>query len=138
MREQMSAIQAACRRLSTEHRIALPSELVQERLSGLAERAGALFSDRVVEITFLLDQCGSLGFNALRRALGPISTRTLSQKLAYLRDEGLVERRLQDGNPPRVAYRLTMRGRTFTELLYPALIHAGASAPSPDGGQGAR
>jgi DNA-binding HxlR family transcriptional regulator len=123
MDDQLSTIQSWCRQFSARHRLAFPPELVRERIHGLARAAGPLFQDRAVEICFLLDQCGTLRFNEMRRALGAISTRTLADKLAFLQREGIVLRTLYDETPPRVEYRLTARGRTLADLLVPALVH---------------
>lgn len=126
--EQLSSIRARCLELSLQHRLAIPADLVRERIGGLAREAGDLFQDRVIEICYLLDQYGSLRYNELRRMLGVISTRTLADKLAFLHGKGLVGRQLYDESPPRVEYTLTDRGKTFTDLLFPAILHA-AEAP---------
>lgn len=121
--DQLAAIRARCQDLSLQHRLTLPPELVRDRIGGLAREAGELFTDRVIEICFLLDQYGSLRYNELRRMLGVISTRTLADKLVFLHARGLVRRQLYDESPPRVEYALTDRGKAFTDLIFPAILH---------------
>ncbi len=113
------------------HRLALPPDLVRERIGDLARQASTLFQDRVIEICFLLDQYGSLRYNELRRMIGVISTRTLADKLAFLHSQGLVRRKLYDESPPRVEYALTERGKAFTDLLFPAILHATGAEGAP-------
>lgn len=121
--DQLAAIRARCQDLSLQHRLTLPPDLVRDRIGSLAHDAGEMFQDRVIEICYLLDQYGSLRYNELRRMLGVISTRTLADKLAFLHERGLVRRQLYDESPPRVEYALTDRGKAFTDLLFPAILH---------------
>ena len=129
MADQLAYIRARCQDLSLQHRLSLPPDLVRERVGALARDASALFSDRVLEICFLLDQYGSLRYNELRRMIGVISTRTLADKLAFLHEQGLVGRKLYDESPPRVEYALTDRGKALTDLLFPAILHATQVVP---------
>lgn len=127
--EQLAAIRAKCQDLSVQHRLALPPDLVRDRMATLARDTGQVMHDRALEICFLLDQYGSLRYNELRRMLGPISTRTLADKLAFLHARGLVGRRLYDESPPRVEYRLTDHGKAFTDLVFPVMLHTQAGPP---------
>jgi DNA-binding HxlR family transcriptional regulator len=131
MDDQLAAIRTGCRQFSARHRLAFPHGLVRERIHGLARAASPLFQDRSIEICFLLDQGGAVRFNEMRRLLGAISTRTLADKLAFLQREGVVQRTLYDETPPRVEYRLTERGRAFTDLLFPALVHLARPGATP-------
>ena len=56
---------------------------------------------------------GTHTFNALKRQLGSISSRTLSARLKDLEEEGFVVREVTGDRPLRVEYRPTPRG---TEL----------------------
>ena len=124
MADQLAYIRARCQELSLQHRLALPPDVVRDRIGDLARQASSLFQDRVIEICYLLDQYGSLRYNELRRMIGVISTRTLADKLAFLHAQGLVGRKLYDESPPRVEYALTDRGKALTDLLFPAILHA--------------
>ena len=67
------------------------------------------------ELVFLLSMEGPRRFNALKRALGGVSSRVLTDKLRGLEADGLVERR--DG-----AYALTARGEAVARLLHPLVF----------------
>ncbi len=51
------------------------------------------------------------GFGDLRRSLGGVSAKVLSQRLKALETAGVVNRSEQPTNPPRVNYSLTDEGR---------------------------
>lgn len=123
MEKQLEGIHKWCAQLSQSHRLSFPADLVRDRIHQLSSKAGSLFQDRVVEICFLLDQHGTLRFNELLRSLGTISTRTLADKLALMQQEAIVMRTVFSEMPVRVEYSLTARGKTLTDLLFPALIH---------------
>lgn len=63
-------------------------------------------------------------FSDITRAVPGISDRLLSQRLQELEAEGLVERTVHPGNPPRVSYALTEKGAE----LGPAIREIGAWA----------
>ncbi|MBH5335993.1 helix-turn-helix transcriptional regulator [Streptomyces pactum] len=71
-------------------------------------------------------------FADLRRAIPGISERMLSDRLAELAATGLVVRKVDEGPPLRVSYRLTEAGRA----LEPALkeLTRWAETYLPDGG----
>ena len=56
-------------------------------------------------------------FGVLRRAVGGISEKMLSQTLRVLEEEGLVAREKWDEKPPRVEYRLTDAGLRISQSL---------------------
>ena len=60
---------------------------------------------------------GEMRFNALQRALGPITHRTLARTLREMEDDGLVLRRDHGTIPPRVDYRLTPKGLSLAPVL---------------------
>lgn len=53
---------------------------------------------------------GPLRFGELVKAVPGLSDRLLSERLRELEDEGLVERTVEGGAPPRVSYALTEKG----------------------------
>jgi DNA-binding HxlR family transcriptional regulator len=63
----------------------------------------------------LADGCSR--FCELERSLGGISPRTLSLRLRALEAEGIVQRRTYPEVPPRVEYRLTVKGRALVPLI---------------------
>jgi DNA-binding HxlR family transcriptional regulator len=60
---------------------------------------------------------GAVRFNEFKQALEGIPPRTLAQRLVELEDAGVLERRVLDGRPPRVEYRLTATGRRLGALV---------------------
>ncbi|MFQ5815071.1 MAG: winged helix-turn-helix transcriptional regulator [Candidatus Hydrothermarchaeaceae archaeon] len=60
---------------------------------------------------------GSKGFNELLRSANGISSKTLSTTLSKLREEGIVDRRVQSDSPIRVEYSLTEKGKDLQELV---------------------
>jgi DNA-binding HxlR family transcriptional regulator len=63
----------------------------------------------------LADGCSR--FCELERSLGGISPRTLSLRLRALEAEGIVQRRTYPEVPPRVEYRLTVKGMALVPLI---------------------
>ena len=76
-----------------------------------------------IEILAALYITGGKLFNQLKHLLAGISSRTLSDKLRFLTDEGLVLREVDDGPPIRVEYILTDHGKTCGRLLSPLVAH---------------
>ena len=60
---------------------------------------------------------GPLYFAEIARAVPGLSDRLLSQRLQELEAEGLVERTVHAGNPPRVSYGLTDKGRELRPAI---------------------
>lgn len=60
---------------------------------------------------------GTKRFGELRRSLGHVSPKTLSERLRELEAQGLVARRVYAEVPPRVEYTLTEKGRSLGEII---------------------
>jgi len=76
-----------------------------------------------IEILSTLYIAGPRRFNQLKNLLAGISSRTLSDKLRFLVEEGLVIRQVDDGPPVRVQYILSDHGITCGRLLSPLVAH---------------
>lgn len=84
-----------------------PSRLILERI---ADKWTAL-------IIGILAQSERRRFNELRRMIGGISQKMLTQTLRDLERDGLVKRTIYPEVPPRVEYELTRLGRTLCAPL---------------------
>jgi DNA-binding HxlR family transcriptional regulator len=60
---------------------------------------------------------GPRRFTELEHSCIGISPRTLSERLRWLEDEGLVERRSYPESPPRVEYELTPKGDALLPII---------------------
>ena len=68
-------------------------------------------------ILYCLMEFGRVRFNELRRYLGRISDKTLSQNLKELEADALISRNVYPQIPPKVEYALTDRGRSLMAVL---------------------
>ena len=68
-------------------------------------------------ILYCLMKFGRVRFNELRRYLGRISDKTLSQNLKELEADALISRTVYPQIPPKVEYALTDRGRSLMAVL---------------------
>ena len=64
---------------------------------------------------------GKLRFNEIKKKLGGVSPKSLSDRLKELRDAGLVNREILPETPPRVEYSLTGDGLELRQALVPLL-----------------
>lgn len=72
-----------------------------------------------LELLFLLYVGGPARFSALKRSLGGVSSRVLTDKVRHLEAEGLLSRR-EEGRA--VVYGLTARGETVARHLHPLVF----------------
>ena len=70
-----------------------------------------------MNILYELHTYGPTRFGELKRRLGAVSTRTLTERLRTLESEGLVARHYEPTIPPQVTYSLTKK----TEEIGPAI-----------------
>lgn len=82
----------------------------------------ALFQPWGPELLYTLAALGRARFTGLQSLLG-LSSRTLSDKLKSLRDEGLVDREVFDEQPVRIEYFLTKHGRWTAAAATPLFTH---------------
>jgi DNA-binding HxlR family transcriptional regulator len=75
----------------------------------LAKLLGILSSAWTLLLLHRLHMDGPTRFGALKRRLGAISTKTLTERLRLLEAEGWVSRHYEPTVPPQVTYALTER-----------------------------
>jgi len=75
------------------------------------------------DVIFVLNGMGTLFFNELRAALDNVNPTTLSRRLKELERLGYVTRVVEQGQPVRVSYGITSKGRGTFGLLLPMLVY---------------
>jgi DNA-binding HxlR family transcriptional regulator len=65
---------------------------------------------------------GTRRYGELRRAVGSVSDKMLSQQLRELQADGIIDRLDFKQIPPRVEYSLTVFGRTLAKALAPLCV----------------
>ena len=84
-----------------------PSRLVLDRIA-----------DKWTALVIQVLARGTLRYAELRREIGGISQKMLTQTLRSLERDGLVQRTVHPVVPPKVEYALTRLGRTLIEPLH--------------------
>lgn len=75
-------------------------------------------SDRwTILVLYALKTEGTLRFSQLRRSIGDISQRMLSQTVRRLEENGLIDRKVYPTVPPRVDYSLLPLGASLLESM---------------------
>ncbi len=95
----------------------------REGLSETLDAFAPIFSPRNAQILFKLYMEGPRRFNDLKRSLGDISSRVLTDKLRDLEAQGFVVR---ETTAEASTYQLTPRGDEVARLLHPLvfLLHS--------------
>ncbi len=65
---------------------------------------------------------GALRFGEIKRTVGDVTQRVLTENLRSLERDGYLTRTVHEGPPLAVSYSLTERGRSLVELIRP-LVH---------------
>ena len=97
-----------------------------QRGTGLAEKCPVrdvldCIGDRWSLLVLLNLSAGTLRFTVLKRAIGDISQRMLSQTLRSLERDGYISRTVYPTVPPKVEYCLTDLGHSLLEKIEPLL-----------------
>lgn len=85
--------------------------------------ARTVFSKWSVDIVSLLYTNRTAGFQEIQKALGRITSRVLSNKLARMERMGLIKREVLPTKPPRVLYSLTEKGLRASRLGEPVFLY---------------
>lgn len=68
---------------------------------------------------------GPMRFSAIKRTIGDVTQRVLTESLRALERDGHLTRHVKAGPPIEVSYALTDRGRALLERLRPLVLWAG-------------
>lgn len=70
-----------------------------------------------MQILCVLNACGTLRYNALKKRVGGVSNTVLADTLKELEKDGLVERTVYPEVPIRVEYAITAKGQEVIPIL---------------------
>ena len=95
------------------------NHLNKEQVMKMVEQTVAIIGDKwslliIGQIAFVKSPSR---FNEIMKELKPISSRTLSIKLAKLSDHGIVEKTVETASPPYTRYSLTEKGKDLVTAL---------------------
>lgn len=102
-------------RKTVTHLRALPPEEQASFIKGMIQEGDVAFQPWAMEILYVLGLLGRARFTELQRLLD-VSSRTLSDKLQVLKEQGLIGRDVFDEQPVRIEYHLTKRGSRVAVL----------------------
>ena len=94
-----------------------PIEGAQFEGTGYSYTLSLISGKHKMAILYCLMEYQPVRFNEMKRYLGKISDKTLSQNLKELEADELVHREMYPQVPPKVEYSLTERGESLMEVL---------------------
>ena len=92
------------------------SEIPERRI--VKERVELLGTKWVILIIRELLIHKVLRYGEIKKSLGPISTKTLTEKLRILEKEKIINRKIYPEIPPKVEYSLTQKGLAIRGVLF--------------------
>ena len=101
-------------------------EELRETIKGLEESFDLLSQKWNLQILYILFLRETTGFGELKKILRA-NSRTLSDKLKMLNQNGYIRRLVDEGPPLRVGYSLTTRGRNTVLLALPFLYYSSSN-----------
>ena len=104
----------------------LPITVTPEDDSGLCpvRTVLAAVSGKWQSLILLGLEDGALRFSAIKRAIGDITQRVLTENLRSLERDGYVSRHVDPGPPVAVSYALTPRGESLVAVYKPLVLWA--------------
>ena len=102
-----------------------PTEL-KEELDSLQASFNLLFQKWSLEILYTLLLKDAIGFGEIKKIL-TVNSRTLSDKLKMLQNNGYITRKVTGGPPLRVEYALTSQGKNTVLLALPLLYYSSSA-----------
>ncbi|MCW4011620.1 MAG: helix-turn-helix transcriptional regulator [Candidatus Bathyarchaeota archaeon] len=118
IQKTLEGIQDTINQMNRSYEIS-PEE-IKTNLQVLEESFNILFQKWNLGILYTLFLKNKVGFSELKRILG-VNSRTLSDKLKLLTENGYVSRDVYDESPLRVEYSVTHKGKNTVLLALPLL-----------------
>lgn len=106
-----------------------PIEDAQFEETGYSYTLSLISGKHKMVILYCLMEYQPVRFNEMKRYLGKISDKTLSQNLKELEADGLILRQAYPQIPPKVEYSLTERGASLMEVLDQLCIWGAVNRP---------
>lgn len=101
----------------------LPDQEIVAEMKETEKLLNTISQKWITEILFVLFMKETQRFNELKKGLEGISSRTLSDKLKMLVENGYAERKIFDEYPPRIEYSLSEKGKTTSRLIVPLVYY---------------
>ncbi len=93
------------------------SKKVRETVECTVERTLTVIGNKWTTLILRDLLHGTKRFGELRNNLAGISPKTLTDRLRYLEDQGVLTRKIYPEIPPRVEYSLTKKGRALGKII---------------------
>jgi len=124
MKSNLEGIEQTLQQIFGAQKLGL--EELTETIKGLEESFDLLSQKWNLQILYILFLRETTGFGELKKILRA-NSRTLSDKLKMLNQNGYVRRSVDEGPPLRVGYSLTTRGRNTVLLALPFLYYSSSN-----------
>jgi len=124
MKSNLEGIEQTLQQIFGAQKLGL--EELRETIRGLEESFDLLSQKWNLQILYILFLRETTGFGELKKILRA-NSRTLSDKLKMLNQNGYILRSVDEGPPLRVGYSLTARGRNTVLLALPFLYYSSSN-----------
>ncbi|MGA3191026.1 MAG: helix-turn-helix domain-containing protein [Candidatus Bathyarchaeia archaeon] len=124
MKSNLEGIEQTLQQIFGAQKLGL--EELRETIKGLEESFDLLSQKWNLQILYILFLREETGFGELKKILRA-NSRTLSDKLKTLNQNGYIRRSVNEGPPLRVGYSLTTRGRNTVLLALPFLYYSSSN-----------
>jgi DNA-binding HxlR family transcriptional regulator len=124
MKSNLEGIEQTLQQIFGAQKLGL--EELRETIKGLEESFDLLSQKWNLQILYILFLRETTGFGELKKILRA-NSRTLSDKLKMLNQNGYIRRTVNEGPPLRVGYSLTTRGRNTVLLALPFLYYSSSN-----------
>jgi DNA-binding HxlR family transcriptional regulator len=124
MKSNLEGIEQTLQQIFGAQKLGL--EELRETIKGLEESFDLLSQKWNLQILYILFLRETTGFGELKKILRA-NSRTLSDKLKMLNQNGYIHRSVNEGPPLRVEYSLTTKGRNTVLLALPFLYYSSSN-----------